>query len=45
MAKHKKDPSKSGLSSPAVEGQGTTNIETGSIKADSARKKTKKQDV
>lgn len=45
MAKHKKDPSRTGLSSPDVEGQGTTNSETGRFKADSARKKTKKQDV
>lgn len=39
MAKHKKDPSKIGLSSPEVQGQGTTMTETGSEKKDSARKK------
>ncbi|MHC0035632.1 YuzL family protein [Pseudoneobacillus sp. C159] len=39
MAKRKKDPSKVGLNSPQVEGQGTTNRETGKMKMDSARKK------
>ncbi|USK41101.1 YuzL family protein [Cytobacillus firmus] len=44
MSKRKKDPSKAGLSSPNVEGQGTTNKETGSRTASSARHKKKKQD-
>jgi YuzL-like protein len=44
MSKRKKDPSKAGLSSPNVEGQGTTNMETGSRTASSARHKNKKQD-
>ncbi len=44
MAKRKKDPSKAGLSSPQVKGQGTTNIETGGQTASSARHRTKKQD-
>ncbi|KAF0817074.1 MULTISPECIES: YuzL family protein [unclassified Cytobacillus] len=44
MSKRKKDPSNAGLSSPNVEGQGTTNMETGSRKASSARHKNKKQD-
>ncbi|MBS4173112.1 YuzL family protein [Bacillus sp. FJAT-49736] len=39
MANRKKDPSKAGLSSPEVKGQGTTNMETGSMKADASRKK------
>ncbi|MED4400623.1 YuzL family protein [Metabacillus fastidiosus] len=42
MAKKKKDPSKAGLSSPNVEGQGTTTHETGSEQRDSARKKSKR---
>ncbi|MDZ5474513.1 YuzL family protein [Bacillus sp. 31A1R] len=45
MSKRKKDPSTIGLGSPQVEGQGTTNTETGGVKRDSARRKTKKQDV
>lgn len=39
MGSRKKDPSKSGLSNPNVKGQGTTNFETGGIKADASRKK------
>jgi hypothetical protein len=39
MTKRKKDPSTIGLNSPQVEGQGTTNQETGRMKASSARKK------
>lgn len=39
MKKRKADPSTIGLSSPQVEGQGTTNQETGNRKASSARKK------
>jgi hypothetical protein len=39
MSKHKKDPSTIGLNSPQVEGQGTTNRETGKMKADSSRRK------
>ncbi|WP_175639576.1 YuzL family protein [Metabacillus schmidteae] len=42
MAKRKVDPSKAGLSSPNVEGQGTTTNETGRHQMDSARKKTKR---
>ncbi len=42
MAKRKQDPSKAGLGSAQVEGQGTTNEElTGGKKADSSRKKNK----
>ncbi|MFD2682109.1 YuzL family protein [Bacillus seohaeanensis] len=42
MAKRKQDPSKAGLSSPDVEGQGTTNKELkGGVQADSSRKKNK----
>jgi hypothetical protein len=41
MPKHRKDPSKTGLSSPEVQGQGTTTTETGTYEQDSARKKTK----
>ncbi|THE10392.1 YuzL family protein [Bacillus timonensis] len=41
MAKRKKDPSTVGLSSANVEGQGTTNQETGRISMDSSRKKKK----
>ncbi|MCA1030392.1 YuzL family protein [Bacillus timonensis] len=41
MAKHHKDPSKAGLSSPAVEGQGTTTNETGNLQKSSTRKKNK----
>ncbi|MFS0638287.1 YuzL family protein [Mesobacillus foraminis] len=43
MSKRKHDPSTIGLNSPQVEGQGTTNRETGSFKASSARNKQKKQ--
>jgi hypothetical protein len=39
MSKRKKDPSTIGLNSPQVEGQGTTNRETGRTKADSSRNK------
>jgi hypothetical protein len=39
MSKRKKDPSTIGLNSPQVEGQGTTNRETGRVKADSSRNK------
>jgi hypothetical protein len=39
MSKRKKDPSTIGLNSSQVEGQGTTNEETGRIKVDSSRKK------
>ncbi|MBU8878364.1 YuzL family protein [Bacillus sp. FJAT-29790] len=42
MGKRKKDPSKAMLSSPEVEGQGTTNTETGGRSASSARHKKKK---
>jgi YuzL-like protein len=42
MAKRKKDPSKTELGSPEVEGQGTTVTETGEKSLDSARKKQKK---
>jgi hypothetical protein len=41
LAKHRKDPSTIGLNSPEVEGQGTTTMETGKKKKDSARRKTK----
>ncbi|MBT2689476.1 YuzL family protein [Bacillus sp. ISL-47] len=44
MGKRKKDPSKAGLSSPNIEGQRTTKMETGSRSASSARHKKKKQD-
>ncbi|RSK26683.1 YuzL family protein [Bacillus sp. HMF5848] len=40
--KRKKDGSKIGLGSSQVEGQGTTTTETGNMKLDSARKKTKR---
>ncbi|PLT35064.1 YuzL family protein [Bacillus sp. V5-8f] len=40
--KRKKDPSTIGLGSPQVEGQGTTNVETGSSKISSTRKKQKR---
>lgn len=42
MPKRKVDPSRAGLSSPKVEGQGTTMNETGGKQVDSARKKTKR---
>lgn len=42
MSKRKKDPSKIGLNSPQVEGQGTTTTETGSVKAPSSRNKQKR---
>ncbi len=42
MSIRKKDPSKGALNSPNVEGQGTTNTETGSIARDSSRKKEKR---
>jgi len=40
--KTKKDPSRSELGSSHVKGQGTTNIETGTIEASSTRKKQKR---
>ncbi len=43
MAKHKKNPATIGLNSSQVEGQGTTNHETGQVKAPSSRKKQKQQ--
>ncbi|MBB3905795.1 YuzL family protein [Anoxybacillus sp. PDR2] len=39
MSKRKKDSSKTGLSSPHIQGQGTTTTETGAHELDSARKK------
>lgn len=42
MAKRKVDPSRAGLSSPNVEGQGTTTNENSGHQVDSARKKTKR---
>ena len=42
MANRKKDPSKAGLSSPEIKGQGTTNVETGGVTLSSARHKKKK---
>ena len=42
MSKRKKDPSKVGLSSAHVEGQGTTTSETGEFQASSSRKKQKR---
>ena len=42
VAKRKKDPSTIGLSSPTVEGQGTTTSETGKVAKDSSRLKTKR---
>ncbi|MEQ2525373.1 YuzL family protein [Bacillaceae bacterium CLA-AA-H227] len=42
MSKRKKDPSKVGLSSPEVQGQGTTNQEIDGKSVSSARKSTKK---
>lgn len=41
MKKRKKDPSTIGLSSPQVEGQGTTNREFDGTSVSSARRKTK----
>jgi len=41
MSKRKSDPSKIGLSSPQVEGQGTTSTETGTKMEPSSRKKKK----
>ncbi|MGN7299530.1 YuzL family protein [Ferdinandcohnia sp. SAFN-114] len=43
MAKRKKDPSTIGLGSSDVEGQGTTNQETGQMEMDSSRRKKKKK--
>ena len=43
MAKHHKDPSKTGLSAASVEGQGTTIREFDNVSKDSSRKKTKRQ--
>ncbi|WP_174733102.1 YuzL family protein [Mesobacillus harenae] len=42
MSKRKKDPSKAELGSAQVEGQGTTNEETGQYRASSSRRKQKK---
>jgi YuzL-like protein len=42
MGKGKKDPSTIGLTSPQVEGQGTTTTETGSRTEPSSRRKQKK---
>ncbi|NRD80420.1 YuzL family protein [Bacillus sp. BRMEA1] len=42
MSKRKADPSKIGLSSPQVEGQGTTTTETGARIEPSSRKKQKR---
>ncbi|KKB33489.1 YuzL family protein [Bacillus thermotolerans] len=42
MSKRKADPSTIGLGSSEIEGQGTTNRETGRKKADSSRKKQKR---
>ncbi|MGF2616606.1 YuzL family protein [Rossellomorea vietnamensis] len=43
MAKKKQDPSKAGLGSSQVEGQGTTTSELpGGVRADSSRKRSKK---
>jgi hypothetical protein len=43
MAKKKQDPSKAGLGSAQVEGQGTTSSELpGGVPADSSRKRNKK---
>jgi len=42
MSKRKKDPSKTGLSSPQVKGQGTTTNETGLFEAPSSRHKQKR---
>jgi len=44
LSKRKKDPSKAGLSSPEVKGQGTTNVEIDGTSVSSARHKKKKQD-
>jgi len=41
VVKHRKDPSKAGLGSSQVEGQGTTSTETGRMEKDSTRKKQK----
>ncbi|WP_449536644.1 YuzL family protein [Ferdinandcohnia sp. Marseille-Q9671] len=42
MAKRKKDPSTIGLNSADVEGQGTTQQETGKMQMDSSRRKKKR---
>ncbi|WP_100332431.1 YuzL family protein [Bacillus xiapuensis] len=42
MGKRKQDPSKAGLGSPDVQGQGTTAAETGESAAPSSRKKKRK---
>jgi YuzL-like protein len=42
MGKRKSDPSRTGLSSAHVEGQGTTTEETGMREVSSARKKQKR---
>ncbi|MCM3588092.1 YuzL family protein [Mesobacillus maritimus] len=42
MSKRKKNPATIGLNSSQVEGQGTTNQETGQFKAPSSRKKQKR---
>ncbi len=43
MSGRKKDPTKAGLGSPQVEGQGTTNQETGERQASSSRRKQKRR--
>jgi hypothetical protein len=42
MSRRKANPLTNGLSSPEIEGQGTTNRETGRKKVDSSRKKKKR---
>lgn len=44
MAKRKQNPATAGLSSAHIEGQGTTNKETGSYEADSSRKRKRGKD-
>lgn len=44
MAKKvKKNPATVGLNSPEVEGQGTTQVETGAVEKDSSRRKNRKK--
>ncbi|WP_074033935.1 YuzL family protein [Bacillus massilinigeriensis] len=42
MKRRKEDPSKTGISSPGIEGQGTTEKEIGGKEVSSSREKTKK---
>jgi hypothetical protein len=42
MSKRKRNPRANDLGSPEVEGQGTTNKETGRMESDSSRKKQKR---